>query len=164
MGVTGRNIADKGHKSPGMFGSGLLVPAIAIMIFGAAPLNADQAAEALAAVNYIASALSDDNPVDAMTPFEKSYPDYDKLAGYFEGLTERGLVTSEVQVVDQQDHEQSIDLVVQWTLDLSNRSMTGLTETRIGNLQVHLVKQKDKWKIASLSPVSFFDPQRTASK
>ncbi|HEX4230658.1 MAG TPA: hypothetical protein VHZ07_18425 [Bryobacteraceae bacterium] len=144
--------------------SGTLAVAIAILASGASPLRANQAAEALATVNYIASALSDDNPADAMTPFEKSFPDYDKLAGYFEGLVDRALVTSSVQVVDEQDHDQSTDLTIQWTMDLSNRSMNGLTEDRTGELHVHLVKKKGKWKIASLSPISFFDPQRAASK
>jgi hypothetical protein len=137
---------------------------VAILAWVATPLSADQADRALATVNYIASALSDDNPADAMTPFEKSFPDYDKLAGYFEGLVDRALVTSEIQVVDEQDGDQSTDLVVQWTMDLSNRNMTGLTENRTGELHLHLVKKKGKWKIASLSPISFFDPQRATSK
>jgi hypothetical protein len=141
-----------------------LAVALAILAWGAVPLRADQPAEALATINYIASALSDDNPADAMTPFEKSFPDYDKLAGYFEGLVDRALVTSEIQVIDEQDHDQSTELVVQWRMDLSNRSMAGLTEDRTGDLHVHLIKKKGKWKIASLSPISFFDPQRTASK
>lgn len=164
MGVTGRNTAHNVHKAPFALISGLLAAAVALAGWGAAPLQADQAAEALATVNYIASALSDDNPVDAMTPFEKSFPDYEKLAGYFQGLTERALVTSELQVVDEREKNQLIDLSVQWTLDLSNRSMTGLTETRSEELHVRLVQKKGKWKIASLSPVSFFDPQRATSK
>jgi hypothetical protein len=149
MGVTARSV---------------VAVAAAILVWGAVLLRADQAADALATINYVASALSDDNSADAMTPFEKSFPDYDKLAGYFEGLVDRALVTSEVQVVDEQDHDQSTDLILRWTMDLSNRSMTGLTENRTGELQVHLVKKKGKWKIASLSPISFFDPQRATSK
>jgi hypothetical protein len=137
---------------------------VAVLAWGAVPLCADQAADVLVTVNYIASALSDDNPTDAMTPFEKSFPNYDKLAGYFEGLVDRALVTSGIQVVDEQDGAQSTDLIVRWTMDLSDRNMTGLTEDRTGDLHVHLVKKKGKWKIASLSPISFFDPQRGASK
>jgi hypothetical protein len=69
-----------------------------------------------------------------------------------------------VQVLDEHDTDQATDLVVQWTMDLSNRSMTGMTEDRTGELNVHLVKKKGKWKVASLSPVTFFDPQRATSK
>jgi hypothetical protein len=123
------------------------------------PLWADRAAEALATVNYIATALSDDNATDAMTPFDKSCPDYDKLSDYFTGLTDRALVTSQVRVLEEHDTDDATDLVVQWNLDLSNKGMAGITEDRTGELRVHLVKKKGKWKITSLSPISFFDPQ-----
>lgn len=150
MGVTGRSL--------------ILAALTALVAPIATPLRADQAAEALATVNYVASALSDDNPTDAMTPFDKSYADYDKLAEYFQGLVDRALVTSEIRVVDEQDSDLAIDLVVQWTMDLSNRSVTGMTEDRTEELHLHLVKKKSKWKIAGLSPLSFFDPQRAPSK
>ncbi|MGC2657488.1 MAG: hypothetical protein WA324_05895 [Bryobacteraceae bacterium] len=148
----------------GVTGPSLPVAALAVLFAFAPALQAGKSADALATVNYIASALSDDNPTDAMTPFDKSYGDYDKLASYFQGLVDRALITSEVQVVDEKDSENAIDLVVQWTMDLSNRNMTGLTEDRTEELHLHLIKTKAKWKIAGLSPLSFFDPQRSQSK
>jgi hypothetical protein len=148
----------------GVTGPSLPLAALAVLVPFAPALAAGQSADALATVNYIASALSDDNPTDAMTPFDKSYADYDKLASYFQGLVDRALITSELQVVDEKDSENTIDLVVQWTMDLSNRNMIGLTENRSEELHLRLIKIKGKWKIASLSPLSFFDPQRAQSK
>src|SRR5690349_8453956 len=49
-------------------------------------------------VSHVASALTAREPADAMTPFDKSFADYDKLRGYFGGLTAAFDVTNQLQV------------------------------------------------------------------
>ena len=128
------------------------------------PLHADRAADVRAQVSYVASALGNGNSTDALGPFDKSYKDYEKLKDYFQALTTGFEVTSEVEVLDEQDEETETKLLVNWTLTLTNtQAATDLTagssERRSANINIRLVPQKSKWKIVDLSPVEFFNPQ-----
>jgi hypothetical protein len=119
---------------------------------------ADRAADVLRVVNHVATALTDDNAADAMTSFSKSYKDYSKLENYFDGLTSRALLVNEVTVTDEQDSDTETNLVVHWTMDLTDKADASDTEDRFGDLKIRVVQEDGKWKIVDVSPISFFDP------
>ena len=122
------------------------------------PLQADRAADVRSEISYIATALSSGNPADAMTPFDKSFANYDKLGSYFQGLT-AFQVENEIDITDEQDTETDTKLTVNWSLtltDLGNDS----TEQRSGDINVRLVLRDGKWKIVDFSPISLFNPQQ----
>lgn len=145
------------HRISASQGAG--AAAALLLALAAAPLlRADRAADVRAQISDIATALTAGNPADAMAPFDKSFPNYEKLSNYFQGLN--GFqVDNEVDVIDEQDTDTETKLTVSWTLTLSDLG-TDVTERRTGDINVRLVLKDGKWKIVDFSPISLFNPQQ----
>ncbi|MGA8028510.1 MAG: hypothetical protein WB992_15305 [Bryobacteraceae bacterium] len=137
--------------------------AFALFLLLACSARADQAAAVLEQINHVARALSDGNPADAMTPFDKSLPQYETLRNYFSGLTDAYQLTNEATVTDEQDAENETKLKLQWTMTLTEPS-TSLSRQRTGEIQVRLLLKNGKWKIIELSPIDFFNPQQSRAR
>jgi len=126
------------------------------IIFLAAPIYADRAADVRAQIGRIATALSSGNPADAMVPFDKSFKDYEKLKGYFEALA-RYQLSNEVDVTDEEDSETETTISVHWTMTLADLG-TNTSEERAADLKIRLVARDAKCTVVDLSPVDFFNP------
>lgn len=149
MPVTGPNSSSHRARCK----AALLVVSLSVL-----PLYADRTADVLSTVNYVATALSSDNPIDAMRPFDKSFVNYAKLRDYFSGLTDSSQLVNDVDVTDEQDSAAESSLTVAWTLTLTNKT-TAETERRSGDIHIRLTLQNGKWKIVDFSPISLFNPQ-----
>lgn len=136
-----------------------------ILLLTAAPgLYADRTADVRAQVSYVAAALGNGNPTDALSSFDKSCKNYEKLKEYFGALTNGFQVTSEVEILDEQDEEAETKLLVNWTLTLTNLGSPtdvagGSSERRSAEINIRLIPQKGKWKIVEFSPIGIFNPQ-----
>ena len=132
----------------------------ALLLFTAATflVRADQAHDVLDQIHHVATALSDGNAADAMTPFDKSFRDYDKLRDYFDALTRAFTITNEADVTDEQDAPNETKLTLQWSLTLTNAA-TGLSSPRGREVKARLVLKNGKWKILDFEPIDLFDPQ-----
>jgi hypothetical protein len=92
------------------------------------------------------------------------------LKDYFQTLTASFEVTSEVEVLDEQDEEAETKLLVNWILTLTDPRITSdlsasSSERRSMDITIRLTPKNGKWKIIDLSPVEMFNPQGTqASK
>ncbi len=122
-------------------------------------LRADRAADVLARVNYVATSLTAGNAADAMSPFDKSFANYQKLSDYFDGLTNAFQLVNEVDVTDEQDSETETKLTVNWTLTLTDLK-TNYTNRRTAELTVRLALKNGKWRITDISPIDLFNPQQ----
>jgi hypothetical protein len=128
--------------------------------FVSAPVFAqqgDRASDALAQIGYVATALTAGNAADAMTPFDKSYPEFSTLEGYFNGLAHAFQLGNEVDVIDQQDSTQETRLVVNWTLTLTDLA-TNYEDRRTGEMNITLKNKGGKWRIVDFRPISIFNP------
>ena len=126
-------------------------------------LGADDKEDAREAISYVAAALTTGNTADAMTPFDKSCPNYDKLRSYFAGLTSAFQVVSEIEITGEQGDKQQMELSVHWALTLSDRQ-ANYTQNRAADIDVKLNRLKGKWKIVSLEPIEFFNPAANHAK
>ena len=148
----------------------------AILALLAVPAFADRAADVLAQITYAANALSNNNPSDALEPFDKACPNYDQIKDDFNGLTNSFAIRNELSVTDEDDSaETETKITINWTITLTPRSgqnqangrddysaqvnREDATEQRTGDLELRLVLKKGKWKIVSFSPITIFDPQ-----
>ncbi|MBV9760600.1 MAG: hypothetical protein JO340_08550 [Acidobacteriaceae bacterium] len=129
-----------------------------LVLLAAVLLSADQAADVRAQLGAIATGLTAGNPAQAMTPFDKSYSDYDKLSDYFAGLTNAFQIVNNLSVTDEEDGAAESKLTVHWTMTLSDQGKN-FTQQRAGDIHVRLVLKGRKWKIVEFSPVDVFDPQ-----
>jgi hypothetical protein len=118
---------------------------------------ADQAQDVMRAVGQISSALTDNDPSGAMTPFDKATAGYATLENEFVGLTNAYQIANEVEVLDEDDTADQSQLTLRWTLTLVNLQ-SSQTQQKSGEVHVRLQLQKKKWKIVAFSPVDFFTP------
>ncbi len=127
------------------------------------PVFADRAGDVLAQISSVGTALTSGDATEAMEPFDKSFVNYDKLSGYFEGLSNYQ-VENEVDVTDEQDTDTGTTLTITWTLTLTDPS-TNHSEGRTADINVRLVSRGGKWKIVDFSPIDIFNPlQKRTSK
>jgi hypothetical protein len=138
--------------------AGALVP-----FMMALSIYADRADDIRAQVSYIGTALSSGNATDAMTPFDKSFPNYQKLSNYFQGLT-AFQIANEIDFIEEDDSETDAKLTVNWILTLTDLA-TDATERRTGEINIRLAWKNGKWKIVDFAPIVLFDPnQKPAPK
>lgn len=130
-----------------------------ISVLAATLISADQAQDALGAVNRMTTALADNDAGAAMDAFDKSFPQYDTLAAYFGNLTASYLITNEAGIVDEQGEPNKTVLTFDWTLTLHSQS-TDETFRRSRQVTVTVVKKSRDWKIVAFSPIALFNPQQ----
>lgn len=119
--------------------------------------RADQAHDVLDVVNRVSTALTANSAAEAIAPFDKSTPSYDRLAADFSNLTSAYSITNEADVVDEQDQDNESTLVFDWTLTLQNEN--GVTSARRQErVTVRLIRKGKRWQIVELTPLSLFDP------
>ena len=134
----------------------LVIVAAAAAVLGLADTHSD----VLELFASMTSALSDDNPAGFMKAFDKNMPDYDKLAGYVDGLIREAEVSASIEPIKDEgdDVKRSVDL--DWTLQIRSRQMAGPMVERHQAVHVELAKQKKHWRIVSFTPVDLFAPAK----
>lgn len=134
-----------------------LLAAAFSLLFSGSPLFADRAADIRSQISYVATALASGNAADALTPFDKSCPNFEKLSGYFQGIT-LFQVENEVDVVDEDDQTNTeTKVTVDWTLTLTDLG-TNRTDHRTAEINLRLALKHGKWKIVEFSPIDIFNP------
>lgn len=119
--------------------------------------SADRAADVRSQISHIATSLASGNAADALQPFDKSYADYEKLSGYFQGLAVRQ-VDNEIDITDEDDSSDTeTKVTINWNLTLTD-PVTNRTDQRTANINARLVLEKGKWKIVDFSPIEIFNP------
>ncbi len=99
-----------------------------------------------------------------MECFDKQkFADYDKLSGYFDGLTGAYQVDSQIDVNDEEGTETEAKLTVHWTLTLTD-SATSLDLRRDAEVTVKLLRIKNSWQIVAMAPLDIFDPAMKKSE
>jgi hypothetical protein len=128
---------------------------VSLVALAAAAFGADTPR---ARVSYVASALTAGNPADAMSCFDKSFAGYEKLRGYFSGLTSAFQLVNQLEVTEEEDSAAEATLTIEWTLTLSD-PQTGYAENRNAAVHARLALKSAKWKIVEFTPIELFDPQ-----
>lgn len=133
--------------------------ALLLMLGGAGLLAAgqQQSRAVREQIGHVASALSAGHPQEAMDAFDKSFPGYSQVRGYFEDLTDGYSIVNELDIADEEIANRQATVSVHWTLTLSDL-VSGLSESREQDLSIKLNMKKYDWRIVDLTPVEFFNP------
>ena len=126
------------------------------MLCAGSTMRADSAADIRTQLGVVATSLAAANPSDAMSPFDKSYPNYEKLSQYFQGLTVFQ-IENEVDVTDEEDTADGANVTITWALTLTDLS-TNRTDRRTAEINARLILKDGKWKIVEFAPISIFNP------
>ena len=137
---------------------------VLVLLLLAGSLSAQESKAVREQIGRVATALSDSKPEEAMTPFDKSFDDYSRLRDYFTALTNAYKLVSEMEVTDEQIANREATLTVHWILTMSDSSNGGTSEIRTEDLTFKLSQKKSDWRIVSVSPLDFFNPELRRSK
>ena len=138
--------------------------ALAVLIALALPGYGDESADLRRRLSDVATALASGNPTQAMDCFDKQkFADYDKLSGYFDGLTGAYQVDSQIDVNDEEGTDTEAKLTVHWILTLTDPA-TSLDLRRDAEMTVKLMRIKNNWQIVAMAPLDMFDPQMKKSE
>ena len=124
----------------------------------AAPLLATTEQEVLDLFTALASSLSEGNALVFLGHFDHSMPDYNKLERDIQALTEQDEVVAAIDVIQNEGDDQTRKVEVDWLLQIRSRVETGPLVRRREMVKCRLQREKKKWKVASLEPLSLFAP------
>ena len=124
----------------------------------AAPLVADTRQEILDLLTDLASALGEGNGLAFLGHIDHAMPGYQKLEQNILALTEQNEVSAAIDIVKQEgdDHAQNVEL--DWLLQIRAREDNGPIERRRETVKSRLERQKKKWKVVSIEPITLFAP------
>jgi len=127
-----------------------------IAIAAAALARAGVTEDLTALFTSMASGLSDANPGDFLRAIDPSMPGYDRLAANIRALATENAVSNSLEITSQKGDERAQEVELQWLLEIKGIGESGIAVTREGTVKCKLERQKKKWRIVALEPVSFF--------
>lgn len=130
----------------------------AFLIALAGALVADTRQEIVDLLEALASALSEGNDAAFLERFDHSMPDYDKLERYIDALAAEDQVSCSIDILKQEGDAQAQSLQLDWFLEIHPRELLGPVERRRQTVKIRLGRQKKKWKVIALEPITLFAP------
>jgi hypothetical protein len=126
----------------------------------AAPLFGDTRQEIMDLLAALASALSESNGLAFLDRIDRTMPDYHQLESNILALTEQNEVSASVDILKQEGDDHSQSLEVDWFLQIRSREQSGPLERRRETVKCRVERQRKKWKIVCLQPITLFAPLR----
>jgi len=126
--------------------------------------NAGTHTEILDLVGSMASALSENNGPGFLEAFDKAMPGYDHLHEAIPALLDQGDITSSVEPLRDEGDETKRTVDLDWYLEIHNPDATTPVIRRREVIHCRMEKQGKHWRVTTLDPISFFDPENLAHK
>jgi len=136
-----------------------LILACAALPLGA-PLYSDDAQQAWDLFTDLAAALSSGNAAQFMSFFDREMPGYPALATDIAALVLQADLHSSIEVLRNEGDGAARTVELDWYLQIVEQQDAGGSTQRRERIRCRLAKQKNKWKIAALEPLSFFTPPK----
>ncbi len=138
--------------------------AIFLCLLFAASARADTHADVIDLVASMTAALSDNNAPGFLKALDKAMPGYDRLRDAIPALLAQGDIASSVQPMRDEGDETKRSLDLDWYLEIRNPNETAPVIRRRQVLHCNVEKINGHWRIISLDPLSFFEPENFAHK
>ena len=134
------------------------------ILFAAAPLHADTHAEVVDLFASMTAALSVDNAEGFIAPFDRDMPDYDKLKARIGALLDEAELAADLEFIKDDGDliRRSVDL--DWYLEIRSKAAAAVVLRRRQVVHCDLRKEKNHWRIFSISPLDFFAPAKFEAK
>lgn len=129
----------------------------------AGSLGAQQSKAIYRQVASVATSLTAGSASEALLPFDKSCPGYERLRDDFTALVNAYQLVNQVEILEQNIVGSEATLTVRWVLTLSD-PVSQLSETRTRDVTVKLSFLRYQWRIVELSPLELFDPELPNSR
>jgi hypothetical protein len=126
--------------------------------------RADTHADVVDVIASMTAALSDNNAPGFLKAVDKTMPGYDHLRGAIPALLAQGDIVSSVQPLRDEGDETKRTLQLDWYLEIRNPDETAPVIRRREVIRCGVDKRDGHWRITSLDPLSFFEPENFAHK
>jgi hypothetical protein len=126
--------------------------------------RADTHADVVDLLASMTAALSDNNAPGFLKAFDKAMPGYDRLREAIPALLEQGDIVSSVQPLRDDGDETKRSLDLDWYMEIRNPDETAPVIRRREVIRCRVEKRGKHWRITSLDPLSFFEPENFAHK
>src|SRR5260370_26545619 len=130
----------------------------ALMLFVATLAFADTTQELVDVFGSMASALSEGNPAVFLRAIDPSTPGYAELARNVNALANQNELTCSIEIVRQEGDDRAQTVELDWLLEISGKSQSHPFLRREATVKCKLERRKNKWRVVSLDPTSFFAP------
>ncbi|MGA2711897.1 MAG: hypothetical protein ABSG41_02235 [Bryobacteraceae bacterium] len=129
-----------------------------VFLFCIALLAADRTP--FASISGLATALSQNDPDEALSYFDSQMKDFGTIEANIEALTGQTDVSCAIDIVNDEESDGVHKLDLDWFMELKPQGDNNdpQIERRRLRVQVEMKLIKNRWKITSLSPLSIFDP------
>jgi hypothetical protein len=126
-----------------------------LLLLVAAPLFCSEPVDAIA---ELASALSQNNSVNALQVFDSKMQGYSSIESNIEALVAQTDILCAIDIVDEKETAAGRELDVDWYMQLKSQLPNGPTERRRERVILGMKLVRGQWKIASLSSARIIAP------
>src|SRR6478672_8541135 len=131
----------------------------AVLLFCAAPaLAADPAQEAWEVITTLAAALGRADAGEFLSVCDSAMPGYETLRVSVSALVAQAEVESGVDPAENSGDDRARTVVVDWQLQLVDRTGLQRVTRRRENVHLSLEKRGRKWRVDRIEPLGFFAP------
>jgi len=129
-----------------------------ILAAASSVLRADDAGDVWDLFSVMASALSDNKPDEFMNAFNHGMPGLEDLRTNIFDLLQAYDIHSSIELLNEDGDNLARMVQLDWFLQIVEKQDTAGVTRRREIVRCRLIKQKKKWRITSLEPLSFFAP------
>jgi len=135
-----------------------------LALFPNMTVRADTHADVLDLIASMTAALSDNNAPGFLKALDKATPGYDHLREAIPALLAQGDIASSIQPLRDDGDETRRNVDLDWYLEIRNPNETAPVIRRRQVIRCTVEKRNGHWRITSLDPLSFFEPENFAHK
>ncbi|MGA3028282.1 MAG: hypothetical protein ABSF98_26340 [Bryobacteraceae bacterium] len=126
--------------------------------------RADTHADVVDLIASMTAALSNNNAPGFLEALDKAMPGYDRLHEAIPALLDQGDIASSVQPLRDDGDDTKRSLELDWYLEIRNPDENAPVIRRREVIRCRVEKRGKHWRITSLDPLSFFDPENFTHK
>ena len=126
------------------------------ILFAASLLSADTHADVVDLFASMTAALTVDNAEGFMAAFDRDTPDYDKLKARIGALLDEAELAADLEFINDDGDEVRRSVNLDWYLEIRSKAAAGAVLRRRQVVHCDLRKEKNRWRIISISPLDFF--------
>jgi hypothetical protein len=126
--------------------------------------RADTHADVVDLIASMTAALSNNNAPGFLEALDKAMPGYDRLREAIPALLDQGDIASSVQPLRDDGDDTKRSLELDWYLEIRNPDENAPVIRRREVIRCRVEKRGKHWRITSLDPLSFFDPENFTHK
>jgi hypothetical protein len=131
---------------------GLLV---GLLIFLAAPLSSAEPQDAIA---QLASALSQNDSVNALAVFDSKMPGYSEIESNIGALVTQADIVCAIDILEEKEEGAGKVLDVDWYMDVKSQAPSGPVQRRRERVALRMALLRGTWKITAISPAKILEP------